>query len=83
MFSVLRGGLVDRDHLVHDHFAVKAGLADGLETDLSVLHRVDGVVLADLHVRAGDDTSAALADDDIAYDSSLSVMELRAKILRL
>ncbi len=83
MFPFVESGLVDRDHFVHDHFAVKAGLADGLEADLAILHRVDGVVLANLHILTGDDTSPALANDDIADFRNLSVMELRAKILRL
>ncbi len=62
--------------LLADHAAVKVGLAAIAEEYLADNHRVEGVVMTDLHVLSRLDLGAALAHDNHAWASCLAVIEL-------
>ena len=73
----------DVHDLLLDDASVEVGLAAAAEGDLAHHHRVEGVVMADLHVLAGLYLRAALADDDHARAGRLAVSELNPEVLRV
>ncbi len=73
----------DRGHLASHHLAVETDLAHGLECHLSILHRIERVILAHLDVCSRDCAGATLTNDDHSSADFLSVVKLYAQILGL
>ena len=75
--------LCNAHHSLGDCLSVELCSADRFETYLADFHRIDRVIFAEFYAFSCDNARAALTHNDAANGCFLSVVNLRAEILRL